>query len=524
MRGHYDHIIVGAGSAGCVLADRLTAAGRSVLLVEAGGSDRHLNVQTPAAFSKLFHTDRDWDLHTEPEPQALDRRLYVPRGRMLGGSSSMNAMIYVRGRAEDYDRWADAYGLAGWGWEDVLPLFREVEDNSRGPDDLHGVGGPLHVEDPTHVSSLTERFVDACEQAGFARNDDVNGPSQDGAGVVQVTQRRGRRWSAADAFLHPAMSRPALSVARGAEVTRLLVEDGRVVGIEAWHHGATRTARAEGDVILSAGAIGSPHLLLLSGIGPADHLRDMGVDVVADLPVGEGMQDHPFTAMQWETSSTDSLNDAEDLRHVARYVARKEGKLASNVGEAVAFLPSTRERTDPDLQFHFAPAHFQDHGATAFEDGHSFTMGPVLVTPRSRGRLWLGSTNPSVPPRFTPAVFAEREDLDAMVDGVLLARELASQPALKEVTVGELNPGSSVTERVEVEAWVRGEVELLYHPTSTCRASGTGDGVVDPQFRVRGVDGVRVVDASVFPEVPRGNTNAPTIMLATMASHLLLSD
>ena len=522
MRGHYDHIVIGAGSAGCVIADRLTAAGRSVLLIEAGGSDRALDVQTPAAFSKLFHTDRDWDLATEPEPGAKHRRLYVPRGRMLGGSSSMNAMIYVRGRAEDYDRWRDQYGLEGWGWDEVLPLFREVEDNSRGASEHHGVGGSMRVEDPVYVSPLTRRFVDACEQAGFARNDDVNGPTQDGATVVQVTQRSGRRWSAADAFLHPAADRPELHVARDAQVTRLLVEDGRVVGVEAWHRGATRTARAEGEVILSAGAIGSPHLLLLSGIGPADHLRELGIDVVADLPVGQGMQDHPFAALQWETSSTDSLNDAEDLRHVARYLARHDGKLASNVGEAVAFLPSTRERTDPDLQFHFAPAHFRDHGAIPFEDGHSFTMGPCLVTPRSRGRLWLGSANASAPPHFTPGVFDDRADLDALVDGVLLARELASQPALKELVVRELNPGGAVTERAQVEDWVRGEVELLYHPTSTCRASGNDDGVVDPQFRVRGVDGLRVVDASVFPEVPRGNTNAPTIMLATMASHLLL--
>jgi choline dehydrogenase len=523
MQGQYDHIVVGAGSAGCVLADRLTAAGRRVLLVEAGGSDRHLNVQTPAAFAKLFHTTRDWDLRTEPEPEANARRLYVPRGRMLGGSSSMNAMIYVRGRAEDYDRWRDRYGLTGWGWDDVLPLFREVEDNGRGADAWHGVGGPLRVEDPTHVSPLSERFVEACVQAGFDRTADVNGAAQDGATVVQVTQRSGRRWSAADAFLHPAASRPELSIARGAVVQRLLVEDGRAVGVEAWHRGATRTARADGDVILAAGAIGSPHLLLLSGIGPADHLRGHSIDVVADLPVGEGLQDHPFTAMQWETRSTDTLNDAEELRHVARYLARHDGKLASNVGEAIAFLPSSRDRTDPDLEYHFAPAHFQDHGATSF-DGHSFTFGPALVTPRSRGRLWLHSSNPSTPPRFRPGTLEDPADLAALVDGVVLARELASQPALKEVTVGELNPGVDVAERDDVVAWVRGEVELLYHPTSTCRASGHDDGVVDPQFRVRGVDNLRVVDASVFPEVPRGNTNAPTIMLGTMASHLLLGD
>lgn len=521
MRGVYDHIVIGAGSAGCVLADRLTASGRSVLLVEAGGSDRHLNVQTPAAFSKLFHTKRDWDLRTVPEPAAGDRPLYVPRGRMLGGSSSMNAMIYVRGRPEDYDRWRDQYGLAGWGWDDVLPRFREVEDFSRGADEWHGVGGPLRVEDPTHVSPLTGRFVDACVQAGFSRNDDVNGATQDGAGVVQVTQRHGRRWSAADAFLHPARARPELHVATDARVQRLRIEHGRAVGVEVWHRGATRTARARGEVILAAGAIGSPQLLMLSGIGPADHLRGFGIDVVADLPVGEGLQDHPVVGLQWETSSTESLDDAEDLRHLVRYLVRRDGKLASNVAEAVAFLPSTPDRTDPDLQFHFGPAYFRDHGATTF-DGHSFTLGPCLVTPRSRGWLRLGSGNTSAPPRFTPGTLADPADLDALVDGVLLARRLADQPALKEVTVRELNPGPGVVERAEVAAWVRRQVELLYHPTSTCRASGHGDGVVDERFRVHGVDGLRVVDASVFPEVPRGNTNAPTIMLATMASHLLL--
>ena len=519
----YDHIIVGAGSAGCVLANRLTAAGRRVLLLEAGGSDRNLNVRIPAAFSSLFHTKRDWDYHTAPEPQAGDRRLYLPRGKMLGGSSSMNAMIYVRGRASDYDRWRDELGLDGWGYADVLPYFRRSEDNARGEGPFHGAGGELRVEDPTHVSTLTHRFVGACEAAGIPRNDDVNGATQDGAGVVQVTQREGRRWSAADGFLRPALDRDELTVATGVVVRRVLLEGGRAVGVEVLHRDRVRTARVEpgGEVILAAGAIGSPQLLMLSGIGPADHLRHRGVTVHVDLPVGDNLQDHPFVSMAYETTSTDTLNDAESLRHLARFLVTHRGKLASNVGEAVAFARSSDAVATPDLQYHFAPAHFVEHGAVTF-DGHSFTFGPVLVTPASRGTVRLRAADAQVAPEIRMNVFAAPDDLDRMVDGVLLGRRIAAQSPLADVTVREVQPGPAIgDDRDAIASWVRRNVELLYHPSCTAPMGADGAGVVDPQLRVHGVDGLRVVDASVFPEVPRGNTNAPTIMVAEKAADLL---
>ena len=520
----YDYIIVGAGSAGCVLANRLTAAGARVLLCEAGGSDRNLNVRIPAAFSSLFHTKRNWDLFSAPEPQAGDRRLYLPRGKMLGGSSSMNAMIYVRGRAADYDRWRDELGLAGWGYDDVLPFFRRSEDNSRGADTFHGVGGELHVEDPTHVSPLTHRFVDACSAAGIPPNPDVNGAEQDGAGVVQVTQHGGRRWSAADGFLRPALDRDELTLVTGVLVRRVLVEQGRAVGVDVVHRGRVRTARAEREVILAAGAIGSPQLLQLSGIGPAEHLRELGITVHPDLPVGDNLQDHPFVSMAYETTSTDTLNDAESLRHLARYLATRSGKLASNVGEAVAFTRSSGRVDTPDLQYHFAPAHFVAHGAETF-DGHSYTFGPVLVTPASRGTVRLRAADPELAPEIRVNVFAEPDDLQRMVDGVLLGREIAARSPLAEVTVRELLPGDQVSDdREAIASWVRRSVELLYHPSCTCPMGADGTGVVDPALRVHGIDGLRVVDASVFPEVPRGNTNAPTIMVAEKAAAMMTGE
>ncbi|HEU4976488.1 MAG TPA: GMC family oxidoreductase N-terminal domain-containing protein [Baekduia sp.] len=516
-----DYVIVGAGSAGCVLANRLTEdPSVRVVLLEAGGRDRHPNVMIPAAFAKQFHTRLDWDFATDPEPHCDGRSLYIPRGRSLGGSSSMNAMLYVRGRPLDYDLW-EREGAAGWGWDAVRPYFLKAEDNERGPSEHHAVGGPLHVSDERSPRRLTRRFLEASERVGIPYISDYNGPEQDGAALVQVTQRNGRRWSAADAYLRPAMQRPNLEVRTGAQVLRVELEGDRAVGVRVrGRRDAEEVVRAEREVIVSAGAIGSPQLLMLSGIGPADHLREVGVPVALDVPaVGENLQDHPYATCIWEASAAESLYGADRPKPLLEWVLRRSGPLTSTVAEAFAFVRSRPGLPAADLQYHFAPAFFYKNGEEEF-DGHAYTMGPVLVSPKSRGHVRLRSADPAAKPRILTNTLAEPEDLAALVTGVELAREIAAADPLASITRRELHPGEDVRADGDVEAWVRRSVELLYHPSGTCRM-GSEDAVLDPELRVRGVTGLRVADASVFPIVPGGNTNAPTIMVAERAADLV---
>jgi choline dehydrogenase-like flavoprotein len=513
-----DYVIVGAGSAGCVLAARLSEdPDVRVVVIEAGGSGRHPNIAIPAAFAKQFHTKLDWDYATEPEPACEGRSLYVPRGKGLGGSSSMNAMLYVRGRPLDYDLWA-AQGATGWGWEDVRPYFLRAEDNARGRSEHHATGGPLRVEDERSPRPLTERFLAAAEASGIPRVADYNGPEQDGASPAQVTQRKGRRWSAADGYLRPAMSRPNLDVVTDAQVSRLHVRHGRATAVSLRDG---RTVRAEREVILSAGAINTPQLLLLSGIGSAQQLRELGITVEADLPgVGENLQDHPFVTVVWESTVPESLADATSPRALAEWTLRRRGPLTSSVAEAFAFVRSRPGLPAPDLQFHFAPAYFVDHGASEY-DGHAFTFGPVLITPRSRGWVRLRSSDPADKPRILTNTLSEHEDLEALVAGVRLAREIAACEPLASARGIELFPGGGVVDEVELQDDARRRVDLLYHPVGTCRIGSDDLAVVDPELRVRGVEALRVVDASVMPVIPGGNTNAPTIMVAERAADLI---
>ncbi len=513
-----DYVIVGAGSAGCVLAARLSEdPATRVLLVEAGGSGRHPSIAIPAAFPKQFHTALDWDYQTEPEPACDGRSLYIPRGKGLGGSSSMNAMLYVRGRPLDYDLW-EAQGAHGWGWADVRPYFLRAEDNARGASEHHAVGGPLRVEDERSPRPLTGRFLAAAECAGIPRIDDYNGPEQDGASPVQVTQRGGRRWSTADAYLRPAMSRPNLEVVTGAQARRLHLRDGRATAVSLLDG---RTLRAEREVILCAGTIGSTQLLLGSGIGPADQLREHGIVVHADLPgVGENLQDHPFLSVVWESTLPESLHGARSPKALAEWVLRRRGKLTSSVAEAFAFVRSRPGLPAADLQFHFAPAYFVDHGAGEY-DGDAFTCGPVLVSPRSRGTIRLRSADPRDKPRILTNTLSEPEDLAALVAGVRIARQIAACEPLAAARGIELYPGGGVQDETELQDDVRRRVDLLYHPVGTCRIGTDELAVVDPELRVHGVEGLRVVDASVMPVIPGGNTNAPTIMIAERASDLI---
>jgi choline dehydrogenase-like flavoprotein len=514
-----DYVIVGAGSAGCVLAARLTEdPAVRVTLVEAGGKGRHPNIAIPAAFAKQFRTKLDWDYATEPEPHCDGRSLYVPRGRGLGGSSSMNAMLYVRGRPLDYDRWERDFGASGWGWEQVLPYFLRAEDNARGASEFHAKGGPLRVEDERSPRPMTRRMMAAVEAAGVPRIADYNGPEQDGLAEAQVTQRNGRRWSTNDAYLKPARRRPNLTVLTGRAVAGIALEGGRAVGVRL---AGGEVLRAEREVIVAAGAIGSPQLLMLSGIGPAEHLREVVVAVAHDLPgVGANLQDHPYVVCIWESSQPDSLYGADRPRPLLEWVLRRSGPLTSTVAEAFAFVRSRPGLPAADLQFHLAPAYFNDNGFDEFE-GHALTMGPVLVAPRSRGTVRLRSADPADKPRILTNSLAEREDVAALVAGVKLAREWAATEPLASSIVREIFPGPDVRSDEELEADARRRVELLYHPSGTCAMGGGEQAVVDPQLRVRGIDGLRVVDASVFPLIPGGNTNAPTIMVAERAADLI---
>ncbi|MGI8844613.1 MAG: GMC family oxidoreductase [Thermoleophilaceae bacterium] len=519
----FDYVIVGAGSAGCVLADRLTEdPDVRVLVLEAGGRDRSPNIKIPAAFGNQFHTKLDWDFVTEPEPHVDNREMYIPRGKSLGGSSSMNAMLYARGRPLDYDLWKEQ-GADGWGWDDVLPYFMKSEDNALGASEFHGAGGPLRVSEQRSPRPLDKRLIDASEAAGIPRCTDYNGPEQDGVAMFQVNQHGGKRWSAADGYLKPAMKRPNLEVRTGVQVHRLELEGERVTGVcYRDKRGREQVARCEREVLLSAGAIQSPQLLLLSGIGPADELRAAGVDVRHDLPgVGRNLQDHPFVTMLYEVSDQNTLYKADAPKNMAEWVMRKSGPLTSSVAEVVAFIRTRPGLPAADIQYHMGAAYYEDHGAETYE-GHCAVIGPVLVSPQARGQVWLRSSDPTAKPRIITNSLSAPEDVDSLIAGMEKAREIARTGPMAEIITRELKPGADVTDRADLEADLRKRLMLIYHPAGTCRMSDKGeDAVVDSELRVHGLQGVRVIDASIMPVVPGGNTNAPTIMVAERAADLI---
>ena len=521
---NYDYVIVGAGSAGCVLANRLSAdPSVRVLLLEAGGSDRKMNIRIPVGFAKQFRTDLDWNYTSEPEPSLIGRSMYLPRGRSLGGSSSMNAMIYMRGNRGDFDGWAEN-GAPGWSYREVLPYFKRSEHNERIHNEYHGQGGELNVADPVWSSTLAPLFVESAGAVGIRHTDDFNGPSQDGAGMMQVTQKRGRRWSAADAFLHPIRKdRPNLEVRTGATARRILLESERATGVEYDANGSRTTARAEREVIASSGAYNSPQLLMLSGIGPADHLRELGIEPVVDNPhVGSHLMDHPLATITYECREPVSLFDATNPKYLVQYVAgRGKGKLSSNVAEAGAHVRVAPDTPWPDFQLLFGAAYYFDNGFRSYP-GHAFTCGPSFVRPTSEGDVRLRSADPSDPPVIRLGWFQDPAEMRAMIDSVRLAREIAESGPLARASIRNLDPGPGVRSDAQVEAWLRAELQHLYHPSCTCRMAGEDDGVLDAELRVRGVDGLRVVDASSMPRVTSGNTNAPTIMIAERCADLVL--
>jgi choline dehydrogenase len=522
----YDYIIVGAGSAGCVLANRLSAdPSVRVLLLEAGPRDWHPFIHMPAGLSRLVNRKGvNWDYSTEPEPQLHGRRLWWPRGKVLGGSSSINAMCYVRGHPGDYDEWARG-GAHGWHWDSVLPYFRRSEDNSRGSDALHGEGGPLGVSDLRHHNRLTDVFVDAAAQAGHSRTEDFNGPRQEGFGLYQVTQREGARSSAAAAYLTPVRHRANLKVITGARVQRLKIEGGRVTAVHYTDNGKPCCEGVEREVLLAGGALNSPQLLMLSGIGPAAQLRRHGIEVLADLQgVGANLQDHLDVCTLQRCTQRITYDRLGDLRVALEYYLFRRGPGTSNIAEGGGFLRS-RLAPDarPDMQFHFVPALLDDHGRHRLA-GDGYTLHACGLRPKSRGRLELASNNPNDKVRIFANYLGDAggSDLEVLLEAVRLSRGIFAQPAFAPYRGAEIFPGEAATTRAALVEFVRAKAETIYHPIGTCRMGTDAAAVVDPQLRVRGVEGLRVVDASVMPNLPGGNTNAPTMMIAERASDLIL--
>jgi choline dehydrogenase len=515
----FDYIIVGAGTAGCVLANRLSAdSSISVLLLEAGGTDRVNAVRIPAAFPTNFRTPRDWAFETEPQSGLGGRSLFHPRGKVLGGCSSVNAMIYMRGHPLDYDGWA-AQGCTGWGYRDILPYFQRAERESRFDSAYHGRVGPLTISPQRHCSPLSTAFVEAGIAAGFEPRDDFNGESQEGIGFHSVFQRGGQRESAATAYLNPVRSRSNLRVEINANVLGLCFKGQRATAIRYRQTDRITEARARREVLLCAGAIQSPQILMLSGIGPAAELARLGIPVVHNSPeVGRNLQDHLLAPVA--IRSRLPLGLAPGLGALLRWLLFRSGPLTSNIAEAGLFLRTQPDLPAPNLQILFGPVYYLHHGFTKVA-GHGFTLGPVLLTPKSRGNITLQSADPSKTPRIDPNYLADEADRRTMIEGIRASRRIAATEPLASHASAEIVPGVGKETDAELLAVIEAEAETCYHPVGTCRMGNDPVAVVDPSLRVNGVAGLRVVDASIMPVIVRGNTAAPTIMIAERAADLI---
>ena len=524
----FDYLIVGGGSAGCVLAARLTEnPDITVALLEAGPPERSVFIQCPAGLAVMAKTGMaNWGLSTVPQPGLNGRSGYQPRGKVLGGSSSINAMIYTRGHRDDYDQWA-AEGNSGWAYDEVLPYFKKAENNERGADAHHGTGGPLNVKDLTSPNRYGPVFVQAAQQAGFPLNPDFNGAEQEGVGPYQVTHKNGERFSAAKAYLTPNLNRPNLQVFTGAHTTRILLERKRAVGVEFEHAGQLKQLRAAREVLLCAGALHSPQILMLSGIGPHRHLLENGIVPLHDLPgVGQNLHDHPDVVQVVNAPRAKELFGlslsglVHGVKGVLEWRQHRTGLLTSNFAEAGGFIKSQPSEPIPDLQLHFVVGKLLNHGRTTVL-GHGYSCHVCLLRPVSRGSVTLASKDPLAAPRIDPDFLSARADMDRLVRGFKLMRHILAQPALQALGGQELAASAKAQSDFAIEQFIRDQADTIYHPVGTCRMGKSALDVVDAQLRVRGIEGLRVVDASIMPSIVGGNTNAPVIMIAEKAADLI---
>jgi choline dehydrogenase len=526
----FDYVVVGAGSAGCVLANRLTASGRHrVLLLEAGGEDRNIWIHIPLGFGKLFDNAKlNWRYSSEPEAELNNRQIIQPRGKVLGGSSSINGLLYIRGQHEDFDHWRQL-GNAGWAFADVLPYFRRAEDQQRGADEMHGVGGPLAVSDVSEPHPLCEAFIAAARETGVPRNDDFNGTSQEGAGYFQLTTRKGRRWSTAAGYLHQARRRPNLTIACNALATHILFSGRRALGIEYRQGPATRTAYAGAEVILAGGAFNSPQLMQLSGLGPAKLLTDLGIDVIADMPgVGADLQDHLQVRMQFRCTEPITMNDVinnwrQRYGQGLRYLMSRKGLLTVGAGYAGAFLRTRPDLATPDVQIHFLIFSTETAGA-ALHPFSGFMTSVCQLHPESRGFVRIKSADPTVPPAIQPRYLSSPRDRDTIIAGLTLMRRVMNQPAMRRYIAEERAPGAKCESDADLLAFARATGTTVYHPTSTCRMGSDAAAVVDERLRVHGFEHLRVIDASIMPTVVSGNTNAAAVMIGEKGADMVLED
>jgi choline dehydrogenase len=503
---NYDYVIVGAGSAGCVLANRLSETGQQdILLVEAGEPDDREAIHQPPRFLELYGSAVDWDYRTVDQPGLNGRQLYHPRGKTLGGSSSINGMVYIRGHPSDYDGWAKA-GNEGWSYDELLPYFKRAEEFKPGGGKYHGEDGPLSVSEQTELHPVSEAMVDGMEEVGISYNPDFNAERQEGCGFYHVTQEDGKRCSSAAAYIKPALDRSNLTVKTEAQVTTITFDGDHATGVVYEQNGETHQVDADNEIILSAGAFNSPQLLMLSGIGPAEHLREHGIDVHVDLPgVGRNLQDHLKIGVVYE-QKTGPPGPAP----------------TSNVLESGGFMRTDDSLPAPDLQFHNLPVYSLKHGRGAPDDDRTFfSMVPTQIHPESTGTVRLSSADPFDAPVIDPEYFSVEEDIEPLVDGIKLAREVADTDALDQYRGSEVHPGTEVTTDAEIREYVRNNASTVYHPVGTCKM-GDGDmAVVDDNLKVHGVEGLRIVDASVMPRIVRGNTNGPTIAIGEKAADLI---
>lgn len=519
----YDYIIIGAGSAGCVIANRLSKnPSNRVLLLEAGGSDGNPFIHIPAGLAKLANNKTvNWSYTTEPQAGLNLREMYWPRGKVLGGSSSINAMVYIRGQAEDYDDWA-SLGNQGWSFEDVLPYFLKSQDQQRGQSELHATGGLLSVQDLRYVNPLSNVFLEAAKQLNYPMNDDFNARQQAGFGIYQVTQRNGKRCSSAVAFLKPALKRHNLTVMTNVLAEKLLLDGHRVRGVEVSHKGRTQQYHG-GEMILCSGAVNSPQLLMLSGIGPADHLQSTGIEVNHDLQgVGQNLQDHLDICTLISSSSHDTYDKTSQLISGLKYLFGKQGPATSNLAESGGFVSSgLSSHTRPDIQFHFVPAMLDDHGRNILP-GRGLTIHACPIRPHSRGEIRLKSNDPAQAPAMQPNYLKDPRDMELMLESARISKELFMQPAFDSVRDGFIYPEQTVSSKNDQIDFIQRKAETVYHPAGTCKMGNDVMAVVDSELKVHGIESLRVADASIMPNLVSGNTNAPTIMIGEKCAGMIL--